>query len=69
VRRQGAIAEMNDPGTTAIAVWSGNNLEAAKNGYVICLFDSTRENPRPDVELESIDFVSSMSPAAPFLAA
>jgi hypothetical protein len=32
-------------------------------------YKSTRENPRPDVDLVSIDFVSSMSFAAPFLVA
>ena len=53
----------------AVAAWVGQKPEAAKNGAGICLYKSTRENPRPDVELVSIDFVSSMSFAAPFLVA
>jgi hypothetical protein len=53
----------------AFAAWVGQNPDAAKNGAGICLYKSTRENPRPDVELVSIDFVSSMSFAAPFLVA
>jgi eukaryotic-like serine/threonine-protein kinase len=65
---QGAPPEMNDP-DGAVTVWTGNNLKAANDGYSIGLYESTRTNPRPDVELESIDFVSSMSPAAPFLVA
>jgi hypothetical protein len=55
--------------TGAVAAWVGHNPSAAKDGAGICLYKSTRENPRPDVELVSIDFVSSMSFAAPFLVA
>jgi eukaryotic-like serine/threonine-protein kinase len=63
-----APPELNGP-NSAIAVWVGDNLEAASNGFSLCLYDSTRANPLPDVELESIDFVSSMSTAGPFLVA
>jgi len=57
---------------SAVVVWTGSRRARASNLsdlYSICLYKSTRENPRPDVELESIDFVSSMSSAAPFLVA
>ncbi len=33
------------------------------------LFLSTFDNPRPDVEVPAIDFVSELTPAAPFLVA
>jgi hypothetical protein len=38
-------------------------------GCWLYLYKSTRDNPHPDVELVSIDFCSSMSPATPFLVA
>jgi hypothetical protein len=53
----------------AVAVWAGSNRAAAKSGQSLYLYRSTRENPRPEVELVSIDFVSRMSPASPFLIA
>jgi WD40 repeat protein/serine/threonine protein kinase len=54
---------------SAITVWTGMNRDAAQNLESICLYQSTRENPRPRVELVSIDFVSSIAQAAPFLVA
>ena len=57
---------------SAVVVWTGSKRAADQNLadlYSICLYKSARENPRPGVELESIDFVSSMSEAAPFLVA
>jgi hypothetical protein len=53
----------------AVVVWSGINAVAAQNSSAIQLLKSTRENPRPNVRLDSIDFISTMSPAAPFLVA
>jgi WD40 repeat protein len=53
----------------ACPVWNGSNRQAAQTGCSLWLYKSTRENPRPDVELKSIDFVSSMSEAAPFMVA
>ena len=53
----------------AIPVWNGQNWLNLKDDCTLWLFRSTRENPRPDVEVVSIDFVSSMSPASPVLAA
>ena len=54
---------------SAVVVWSGINPVAAQNSRAIQLLKSTRENPRPDVRLDSIDFISTMSTAAPFLVA
>jgi len=53
----------------ALPVWNGKNRRNAKDGCSIYLYKSTRANPRPEIELVSIDFVSSMSSASPFLVA
>jgi hypothetical protein len=54
----------------ALVVWTGSNRRAAEEDNAgICLYKSTRENPVPDAELISIDFVSCRSNAAPFLVA
>lgn len=58
-----------NPPTRASMAWLGANPLASKYGAVVCLFHSVRENPRPDAELVTIDFVSAMSQAAPFLVA
>lgn len=50
-------------------VWTGSNPVAERNGATLRLFLSTYENPRSDVEVTAIDFVSNMTPAAPFLIA
>jgi WD40 repeat protein len=52
-----------------LAAWLGSNRTSANANCPIALFESTRDNPRPNLELVSIDFVSSMSEAAPFLVA
>jgi WD40 repeat protein len=66
--RQGPPLASEQPGA-AIPVWSGSNRKTEKDGCSLFLYKSTRENPRPDSELASIDLVSSMSPGAPFLVA
>jgi WD40 repeat protein len=53
----------------ACPVWFGFNRAPGADNASICLWKSTRENPRPDVELASIDFASAMSIASPFLVA
>ena len=51
------------PNRAAVA-WSGKNALSE-----IRLFETDWENPEPDLVLRSLDFVSTMSPAAPFLLA
>jgi hypothetical protein len=51
-----------DPATIA---WASTNLA----GQALQLFKTTWDNPRPDAKVESLDYVSSMSTAAPFLIA
>ena len=53
----------------AVVGWMGHNRLADHSNNAIRFFNSTRENPRPDVKLVSIDFISTMSPASPFLVA
>ena len=50
-------------------VWTGTNLDAQKNGSTLRLYLSSFDNPRPGVEVVSIDYVSAMTQAAPFLVA
>ena len=40
-----------------------------EKGSTLRLYLSSYENPRPDVEVVSIDYVSAMTQAAPFLVA
>jgi hypothetical protein len=53
----------------AVPVWCGNNLKAARYRCFLALSDSVRENPWPHKTLTSIDFISTMSTASPFLVA
>jgi len=50
-------------------VWTGTNPVANRYGATLRLYLTTYDNPRPDVEVTSIDFVSKMTTAAPFLVA
>jgi len=45
--------------------WTGTNAAPA----LICLFKTTWDNPLPGLEISTIDYVSKMTPAAPFLVA
>jgi WD40 repeat protein len=49
--------------------WVGSNAEVQSESKALRMFKSTWENPFPDEEIASIDFVSSLSDAAPFLVA
>ncbi len=53
--------------TRAVIAWSGPNPTDA--GGRLRLFKRTWANPRPEVEVESIDFTSTMTQCAPFLVA
>jgi hypothetical protein len=65
----GAPTVYEGPGAARV-VWTGSNRAAAQFNGAICLYESVRENPRPEVELVSIDFLSdTLSPASPFLVA
>jgi WD40 repeat protein/serine/threonine protein kinase len=60
-----------EPKETANAsvVWTGNTPLAASNGQTVLLWKRTYENPRPDIEITHLDFVSAMAFPAPFVVA
>jgi hypothetical protein len=49
--------------------WVGQNPEAAREGYRIRIFKSSFNNPKPDVRIKTIDYVSALTPSGPFLLA
>lgn len=49
--------------------WSGTNANSIASVRAIRLFKTTWVNVAPDVEIESVDYVSAMGTAAPFLVA
>ena len=55
------------PGTER--AWTGSNpyIKANQPDESLVLYKSTFDNPRPDVTLVSLDYVSTMTEAAPFL--
>jgi WD40 repeat protein len=57
------------PMSEAIPAWTGHNVNALRSDCALWLYKSDRDNPRPDVELSSVDVVSTMSEASPLLAA
>ena len=60
--------EQESPPTMHLA-WKGDNATSKRANSYVRLFETTWTNVVPDIELESIDFVSSMSQPAPFLIA
>jgi tetratricopeptide (TPR) repeat protein len=59
-----AKTEMRAP-NSAVVCWSYR----AQNGWTPRLYETTYENPRPEVAVKSIDFVSNLTKSAPFLVA
>ena len=55
--------------TRANVAWTAPNPEATGANAYLRLFKRTWENPRPDAEVESLDFTSTLSESAPFLVA
>jgi hypothetical protein len=55
--------------TQARVAWTGPNPFADLFQAQVRLFLRTYENPRPDVEVVSVDFVSKEATAAPFVVA
>jgi len=53
----------------AVVAWTGTNRWSALRNSSLRLFKSSWENPRPDVEIKTIDYVSALRRAAPFLIA
>ncbi len=53
----------------ATVAWVGTNPVSERYEAKVRLFLSTFENPKPEVEVVSVDFVSKLTPFAPFLVA
>lgn len=58
--------QWNTLGDGVRLAWIGRTAQANR---VVCLFIKTWDNPHPDKEIESIDFVSAMNQSSPFLVA
>jgi hypothetical protein len=53
----------------SIVAWRGSNRDSVLHDTTIRLYKSTWSNPRPDVEIASVDYLSSETKSAPFLVA
>jgi len=51
------------------AIWTGTNARASIQGYEVNIFHSCRENPRPNLEIVHLDFVSANTQYPPCLVA
>ena len=62
------LGQANDP---VVLAWRGENpaLPPGEASRSLRLFRRTYQNPRPELEVVSIDFVSAVSQSAPFLVA
>jgi hypothetical protein len=61
-------ADLPLAGNTKVA-WVGQNPVAAAGGYRIRVFKSSFENPKPDLQIKTIDYVSALTTSGPFLLA
>jgi len=52
-----------------VIAWTGSNAKSRRENRNIRLFKTDWENPLPDTKIDTIDFVSAHSTAAPFLVA
>ncbi len=71
LRDWGAALFGSHPETAGRAqiAWKGSNVASKANGPVLRLYKRTWENPLPDLEIRSIDFVSAHAGTEPFLVA
>lgn len=53
----------------AVVVWEGTNQASANNNRKVIITKFSWDNPRPDVEMQSLDFVAEGVSATPFLIA
>lgn len=53
----------------AVRAWVGTNALTADKGISFRLYKSVWENPRPEVPVETIDYISTMTDCPPFLIA
>ncbi len=55
--------------TDADIAWTGESTASKEQGYKIQLYKYTVNNPYPDLEIQTMDFISEMTESAPFLVA
>ena len=65
--KQGELED--NPLERAVVAWTGQNRNALSLDGHLRLYMTTWDNPHPDLEVMSTDFVSSMTHCAPFLIA
>ncbi len=58
-----------NPAAPLVPAWRGSNPFSRAKGGALCLFKATWENPRPEVAIRSLDYVSVAKKAAPFVVA
>ncbi len=61
-------AEAKPPQSAAVA-WTGSNPATEGLGSSLWLFKRAYDNPKPDLTIETLDFISTKAEAAPFLVA
>jgi hypothetical protein len=69
LRDWSATAEPPDLSAEAGVAWAGQNPYTRNSTGVRRIYRVTWKNPRPTVEIESLDFVSALTRCAPFLIA
>jgi hypothetical protein len=57
------------PPQSGTVVWTGSNPATEAVGSSLRLFKRTCDNPKPDLTIETLDFVSTQAESAPFLVA
>ena len=63
-------SQRTDPAVTDSEVaWKGTNAASKSSNTTLELYKTTWKNPRPDAVIESLDYISAMTPSAPFLLA
>jgi hypothetical protein len=63
-----SAAEAKPPQSAAVA-WAGSSPATEAVGASLRLFKRTYDNPKPDLTIETLDFVSTQAESAPFLVA
>ena len=56
-------------GTNCVPAWHGSNADSEAMNAELHLYRTTWENPLPEREITTIDFVSDLGSATPFLVA
>ena len=69
VRDWFTLADAKQETERAVVAWMGTNLRTSDLGGEVKIYKRTWENPHPDDEVVSVDFVSKVTRCGPFLIA